>query len=185
MLPFTESWLQWTQTLLPLALLLKTHPGTNNLISDNLNYSEGTVKCRFWYCWHFLSLCDYHESIEFPAWYSLKPHWWFQRSLCAGVWIDFNARRCWKVLLSWTGWRTAETGDKFYPFSWRRYWTHCIEWTNVVGCSWQIWCCWKECVKTDSFVQHQFINQSYPSAQISVPRFAILRLYSNSWQWHF
>ena len=29
----------------------------------------------------------------------------------------------------------------FYSTSWKRYWTHCIGWTNVVGCNWQVWCC--------------------------------------------
>ena len=41
MLPFVESRLQWTQTLPSLVLLLKTHSGINNLISDKLEYSEG------------------------------------------------------------------------------------------------------------------------------------------------
>ena len=41
MLPFVESGLQWTQTLLSLVLLLKTHSGINNLFSDKLKFSEG------------------------------------------------------------------------------------------------------------------------------------------------
>ena len=48
------------------------------------------------------SLCDYHESNELSGWYSLNPHWWFQRSLCAGVWLDLNARHYWKLSLYWT-----------------------------------------------------------------------------------
>ena len=104
-------------------------------------------------------LCDYHESNELSGWYSLNPHWWFQRSLCTGVWLDFNARRYWKLSLSWTCWRTAETGAKFYPAFWKCYWTHCFGWTNVVGCSWQVWCCWKECVKMDRFALQQTINR--------------------------
>ena len=61
-------------------------------------------------------------------------------------------------LISWTCLRTTETGSKFYPSSWKRYWTHCIGWTNVVGCSWQVWCCWKKCVKMYNFVLQQIIN---------------------------
>ena len=57
--------------------------------------------------------------------------------LCTGVWLDFNAWRYWKLSLSWACWRTTETGAKFYQSSWKRYWSHCIGWTNVVGCSWQ------------------------------------------------
>ena len=106
-----------------------------------------------------------------------------KRSLCAGVWLDFSARRYWKLSLSWTCWRTTETGTKFYPASWERYWTHCTGWTNVVGCSWQVWCCWKECIKMEFCSATNY--QSYPSAQISVPWFVPLRLCSNSWQWHF
>ena len=105
------------------------------------------------------SICDYHESNELSGWHSLNPHRWFQRSLCAGVWLDFNARRYWKLSLSWTCWRTTETGANFYQSSWKRYWTHCIGWTNVVGCSWQVWCCWKECVKMDNFALQQIINR--------------------------
>ena len=55
--------------------------------------------------------------------------------------------------------QTIETGAKFYPSSWKRYWTHCCGWTNVIGCSWQVWCCWKECVKMDNFALQQFINR--------------------------
>ena len=33
--------------------------------------------------------------------------------------------------LSWTCWRTTETGANFYQSSWKRYWTHCIGCTNV------------------------------------------------------
>ena len=40
MLLFVESRLQWTQTLPSLVLLLETHSGINNLISDKLEYSE-------------------------------------------------------------------------------------------------------------------------------------------------
>ena len=118
-----------------------------------------TANCWFWYCWQLSSICDYHESNELSGWYSLNPHRWFQRSLCAGVWLDFNARRYLKLSLSWTCWRTTETGAKFYQSSWKRYWTHCIGWTNVVGCSWQVWCCWKECVKMDNFALQQIINR--------------------------
>ena len=73
--------------------------------------------------------------------------------------LDFTARRYWKMSLSWTYWRTTETGAKFYPSSWKRYWTRCIGWTNVVGCSWQTWCCWKECIKMDNFTLQQLINR--------------------------
>ena len=41
MLLFVESRLQLTQTLPVLVVLLKTHSGINNLISDKLDYSEG------------------------------------------------------------------------------------------------------------------------------------------------
>ena len=61
-----------------------------------------------------LSICDYHESNELSAWYSLKPQWRFQSWLCAGVWLDFNARRYWKLSLSWTCWRTTQT-NKILP----------------------------------------------------------------------
>ena len=157
--PFVESRLQWTQTLPSMVLLLKTHSGINNLISDILEYSEGTANCRFGYCSQLSSICDYHESHELSGWYSLNPHWWFQRPLCAGVWLDFNARRYWKLSLSWTCCRTTETGTKFYPTSWKRYWTHCTGWTDVVGCSWQVWWCWKECVKMDNFALQHIINR--------------------------
>ena len=110
------------------------------------------------------TICDYHESNELSGWYSLNPHWWFQRSLCAGVWLDFNATCYWKLSLSWTCWRTTETGAKFYQSSWKRYWTHCIGWTNVVGCSWQVWCCWKECLKMDNFALQQIINRALCSS---------------------
>ena len=40
----------------------------------------------------------------------------------------------------------------------KRYWTHCIRWTIVVGCSWQVWCCWKECVKMDNIALQQSVN---------------------------
>ena len=105
------------------------------------------------------SIFDYHESNELSGWYSLNTHWWIQRSLCAGVWLDFNARRFWKLSLSWTCWRTTETGTKFYPTSWKRYWTHCIGWTNIDGCSWQLWCCWKKWVEMDNFGLQQIINR--------------------------
>ena len=138
--------------------LLKTHSGINNLISHKLEYSGGgTANCRFWYCWQLSSICDYHESDELSGWYSLNPHWCFQRSVCAGVWLDFNARRYWKLPLSWACWRTTKTGAKFYPSAWKPYWTHCIEWTNVVGCNWQVWCCWKDCVKLDNSALQRFI----------------------------
>ena len=39
--PFVESRLQKTHTLPSLVLLLETNSGINNLISDNLEYSEG------------------------------------------------------------------------------------------------------------------------------------------------
>ena len=29
----------------------------------------------------------------------------------------------------------------------------------MVGCSWQVWCCWKECVKMDNFSLQEFINR--------------------------
>ena len=90
---------------------------------------------------------------------SLNPLWWFQRSLFAGVWLDFSARRYWKLSLSWTCWTTTETGTNFYPTSWKRYWTYCIGWTNVVGCSWQVWRCWKDCVKMDNNALPQIINR--------------------------
>ena len=105
------------------------------------------------------SICDYHESIELSGWYLIKPHWWFQRPLCTGVWIDFNARRCWKLSLSSICWRTVETGAKFYSTSWKIYWTRCIGWMNVVDCSCQVGCCWKECVQMDNFALQQFINR--------------------------
>ena len=46
LLPFVESQLQWTQTLTSLVLLLKTHSGINNLISDKLEYSEGDSQLK-------------------------------------------------------------------------------------------------------------------------------------------
>ena len=58
-----------------------------------------------------------------------------------------------------TCWRASETGTQFYPNSRKRYWTHCIRWTNVFGCSWQVWCSWKECVKSDNFALQQIINR--------------------------
>ena len=119
----------------------------------------GTAICRFWYCWQLSVLCCNKESNELSGWYSLNPLWWYQRSLCVGVWLVFNVRRYWKLSLSWICWRTSETGAKFYPSPWKRYWVHCIGWTNVVGCSWQVWCCWKKCVKMDNFALQQFINR--------------------------
>ena len=118
----------------------------------------GIVNCWFWYCWQLSSICDYHESNELSGWYPFNPHWWFQRSLCADVWLDFNAGRCWKLSLSWICWRTTKTGAKFHPTSWKRYWTHFVVWTNIVGCSWQIFCCWKECVKMENFALQQTIS---------------------------
>ena len=35
----------------------------------------------------------------------------------------------------------------------------CIGWTDVVGCSWQVWCCWKEWVKMDNFALQQIMNR--------------------------
>ena len=151
MLQVFESRLQWTQTLPSQVLLLKTHSGINNLFSDKWEYLEGTANLRFWHCWLLSSICDYHESKELSGWYSINPHWSFQRSLCAGVWFDFNAGSYWKLPLTWTCWRPTGTAAKFYLSSWKRYWTHCIGWTNVIGCSWQVWCCMEDCVKRDNY----------------------------------
>ena len=159
MLPFVESRLQWMQTLPLLVPLLKSHSGVNSLISDKLERSK--VDSHM----YILIL----RTIVVYRWLPWK-HWTFRmifpqsllmisKSLCAGVWRDFNARRYWIVSLSWTCWRTTETAAQFYPSSWKRYWTHCIGWTNVVGCSWQVWCCWKECVKMDNFALQHFINR--------------------------
>ena len=43
--------------------------------------------------------------------------------------------------------------------SWKRYRTHCIGWTNVVGWSWQDLCCWKECEKLDNFAPQQIFDR--------------------------
>ena len=120
---------------------------------------RGAANCGFWYRCQLSSIRDQHESNKLSGWCSLNPHWWFPRSLCACVWLDFNARRYWKLSLSWTCWRAAETGAKIYQSSQKRYWTNCIGWTNVVGCSWQVWCCWKECVNLDKFALEQIINR--------------------------
>ena len=60
------------------------------------------------------------------------------------VWLDLDARCYWKLSLPRTSWRTIEAGAKFYFSSRTCYWTHCIGRTNVIGCSWQVWCCWKK-----------------------------------------
>ena len=125
----------------------------------NSNTLKGTANCRLWYCWRLSSLCDYHENNELSGWYSFNPHWWFQRSVCTCVWHDFKAKRYWKLSLCWVCWRTTEIETNFYPSSWKLYWIHCIGWTNVVRCNWQVWCCWKECVKMDNFDLQQFINR--------------------------
>ena len=40
--------------------------------------------------------------------------------------------------------------------------THCIGWTNAIGCSRQVWCCWKECVKMDKIALQQINNRIPP-----------------------
>ena len=97
--------------------------------------------------------------------------------------------------LFWTCWGTTETGAKVYQSSWKRYWTHCIRWTNVVGCSWQVWCCWKECVKTENFALRQIMNRmsllkfrylgSFPSKYVPTldnDTFAIINTQPNNMQ---
>ena len=46
-----------------------------------------------------------------------------------------------------TSWRPTETGAELYFSSRTRYWTPWIGGTNVYGCSWQPWCCWKDYLK--------------------------------------
>ena len=58
----------------------------------------------------------------------------------------------WKLSLPRTSWRTIEAGAKLYFSSRTRYWTHCIGRTNVFGCSWQVWCCWKKHLKWIMFL---------------------------------
>ena len=161
----------------------------------NKSTQKGRANGSFWYCWQLSSICDYHESNKLSGRYSLNPHWWFWRSLSTGVWLDFNARRYWKLSLCCTCSRTTGTGTIFYPTSWKRYWTHCIGWTIAVRCTWQVWCCWKECLKMDNFALQQIINRilllkfrylgSFPSDYVSTlhkDNFAIINTQPNNMQ---
>ena len=80
-----------------------------------------------------------------------------------------------KLSITWTFWTTTETGANIYISSWKHYWTHCIGWTNVVGRSWQVWCCWKECVKMDNFALQQIINR------IALLEFGYLGSFPSDW----
>ena len=163
-------WLRWFFYWKP--ILVSTTWSQTKYITQ-----RGTANCRFWYFWQLWSICDYHESNELPGWFSFNPHWWFQRSLCAGVWLDFNARRYWKLLLSWTCWRTAEAGAKFYISSRRRYWTHCFGTTNVFGCSWQVWCSSKRILNWIMVLSSKHSTVShYSSIAVTVFQFFPMRL---------
>ena len=59
----------------------------------------------------------------------------------------------------------------------------CIGRTNVIGCSWQVWCCWKKHLKWIMLLSSKKSN--YPITQVSVPWLFSLWLRSNSRQWHF
>ena len=116
---------------------LKILSGFNNLISDILENSDMVSQMSILMQQISVALCYDNESSENSRWYHLNSNWQIQRPLWSGVWFDFGARCYWTFSLPRTSWRT----------------TDCIEKTNVYGCGWQVWCCWKKHPKWIKFQQ--------------------------------
>ena len=156
MLPFVEVRLQGTQTLPSMVLFTENPFWYQQFDLRQIRIlRRGQSIVDFETVDSFRLYVSTMKAMNFQDEFPSIPNW----SLCAGVWFDFNARRYWKLSLSWSCWRTTKTGAKSYPSSWKRYWTHCIGWTIVIGCSWQVWFNWKECVKMDNFAVQQISNR--------------------------
>ena len=89
------------------------------------------------------------------------------------VWFYFNARLNWKMPLHRINRWTTKTGSKLYFWSRTRYWTHCFGKTNVFGCSWQVWCFWKEYPQWIMFLFSKFSTVSHDSSIATLLLFSL------------
>ena len=165
--------------------------GTASAMNRNSTFIEAHMRTPSWYQQHHLKkehskkaselyllrlwiLVVYmlgQSKQELSRWYPLNSNRFFQRPLCTSYWFDFKARCYWTLLLPKTSWGTAKSGTKRNLAPRTRCWTHCNGMTDVFGCSWQCWRCWKEFIKWTTLLSGKMLMMSFYSKIGSLARF--------------